>query len=78
MIEVLTALQCTQLGLLYSGLGLEEPTNNIVKDVAVTCILLGELTKPTQVDGMHTLKRFVAEVQDTMRFEGLEKVPLRS
>lgn len=74
----MTALQRTQLGLLYSGLGLEEPTNNIVKDVAVTRILLDELTKPTQVDGMHTLKRFVAEVQDTVRFEGLEKVPLRS
>lgn len=38
--------------------------------------LLGEFTKPTQLDGVHTSKRFVVEVQDVIRFEGLEDVPI--
>ena len=75
-IEVRVALRCTQRGLFYSGLGLEEPTDDIAEDVAVTRTLLGEFLKPTQLDGMHTPKGFVAEVQDVLTFKGLEDVLL--
>ena len=57
-----------QLGLLYSGLGLEEPIDDIVEDVPITRILLNEFTKPNQVVGVHIPKLFVVEVQDAIRF----------
>ena len=42
----------------------------------VTRPLLGEFTNSNQLDSEHIPKRFVAEIQDAMRFEGLKDVPL--
>lgn len=77
-IEVLARLRNTQLDILYSGLGLKDPTDDIVDDIAVSRTLLGEFAKPTQLDAVHTPKGFVAEVQDALSFEGLEDVPPQS
>jgi len=52
-IEVLVALWCTQLGLLYKDLGLKE---YIAKDVAGGRALEVELPHYTQLDGMHAPK----------------------
>lgn len=76
-IQVLARLRNTQLDILYSGLGLRDPTDDIVDDIAVSRTLLGEFAKPTQLDAVHTPKGFVAEVQDALSFEGLEDVPPR-
>lgn len=42
----------------------------------VTHTLLGEFTNSNQLDSVNTPKKFVAKVQNAMRFEGLKDVPL--
>lgn len=53
VVDVLALLRRTQLGLLYSGLGLEERIDDIVEDIPVTRILLNEFMKPNHVVGEH-------------------------
>ena len=53
-IEVLTSLRSTQLSLLSSGLGLEDPTDDIAEDVPLIGTLVGEFTNPVQADEVHT------------------------
>lgn len=77
-IEMLAVLRRTQLNLLYNGLGLQEPTYDIVEDIFVTHTLVGEFTKTPLVDGLHTPRGLVAEVEDAMRCEGLDDDPLDS
>ena len=77
VVDVLVGFRRTQLNLIYCGLGLEKPTDDIADDVPITRTLLGEFTKPIQHVGIHTMKGFVAEVQDDVRFEGLEDMLLR-
>ena len=71
-VELLATLRRTQLSLVYSGLGLEDPTDDIVDDVRVTHTLVGEFTPAAHVGDQHTPKGFVYEVQDAMRIEGLD------
>ena len=78
VIDVLAVLRRTQLDLVQCGLGLQEPTDDIVEDVLVTHMLVGEITQTPAVDGLHTPRRFVAEVEDAMRCEGLEDNPIAS
>ena len=69
-IEVLGSLRRTQLNLLYSGLGLQDPTYDIAEDVAATRTLVGEFPTSIQGSGLHSPRGFVAEVQDAMNMEG--------
>ena len=69
-IEVLGSLRRTQLNLLYSGLGLQDPTDDIAEDVAATRTLVGEFPTSIQGSGLHSPRGFVAEVQDAMNMEG--------
>ena len=68
-IDVMSALRRTQLDLVHCGLGLQEPKYDIMEDVLVTHTLVGEFTKTPLVDGLHTPRGFVAEVEDAMRCE---------
>lgn len=77
-IELLSALRCTPLSLLYSGLGLEDPTDDIAEDVPLMRTLVGKYTKPIERDEVHTPRGFVAEIQDALRLKGPEDVPFRS
>ena len=74
-INLLASLRHTQLSLLYNGLGLQKPTDDIADDMAVTCTLVGEFATSIQGGGRYTPKGFVAEVQDAMNLEGLDYVP---
>lgn len=75
-IEFLASFRRTQLNLLLSGLGLQEPTDDIAEDVAATRTLIGEFPKSIQGSGLHSPKGFVTEVQDAMNMEGLDLVVL--
>ena len=77
-VEALATLRCTQLDLLYCGLRLQEPTDDIVDDVPVMNTLVGEFTPVTPADVLHTPRGFVAEVHDAMRVEGLDDDHLAS
>lgn len=77
-IEILSALRSTQLRLLYAGLGVEDPGDDIAEDVPLMRTLVGEFAKPIEGDEVHTPKGFVAEVQDALRCEGPEDAPLPS
>lgn len=71
-IEQLKSLRRLQLSLLYSGLGLEDPTDDIAEDVALVRTLVGEFTKPVQAQEVQLPGGFVAEVQDALRTEGTD------
>ena len=75
VIDALTTLRRTQLSLFYTAMGLQEPTDDIAEDVAVTHKLLGELHTSIQEHGRHNPKGFVAEVQDAMQLELPTYVP---
>lgn len=74
-VEVLASLRRIQLGLLYTGVGLQDPTDDIADDVAATRALVGEFATSIQGGGSQPLKGFVAEVQDAMTLEGHAGVP---
>jgi hypothetical protein len=69
-IEFLSSLRQTQLNLLYCGLGLQEPTDDIADDVTVARTLVGEFPESVPGCGRDATKGFVAEVQDAMKLEG--------
>lgn len=71
-IEVLTHVRSTQLSLFYSGLGLQDPTDDIADDVPLMRSLLGEFPTPLQAVAVHTPRGFVAEVQVAMHFEDVQ------
>lgn len=71
-IDLMKALRKIQLSLLYSGLGLEDPTDDIADDVPLIRTLVGEFTKPVQANEGDTPRGFVAEVQDALNSEGIE------
>jgi hypothetical protein len=75
---VLGGVRRTQVGLLYSALKLQEPTDDIVDDLPVMQTLFGEFIPPTPEDGLHTPRGFVAEVQDALRFEARHDAHLTS
>jgi len=71
-IEVLTYVRSTVLNMLYSGLGLQDPTDDIADDVPLMRTLVGEFPKPLQASEVHTPRGFVAEVQVAMHFEEVQ------
>ena len=74
-IEILSSVRETQLNLLYSGLGLQTPSDDIAEDVTATCTFLGEFVDCKQCLGNPPPNGFIAEVQDAMKLEGLDCVP---
>jgi hypothetical protein len=71
-IEVLTYVRTTGLNMLYSGLGLQDPTDDIADDVPLMRTLVGEFPKPLQPAEVHTPRGFVTEVQVAMHAEEVQ------
>ena len=77
VIELLSSLRSTQLNLLYCGLGLQQPTDDIAEDVAATRTLVGEFRVSIHGGDLQSTKGFIAEVQDAMTMDGrvVEVIP---
>jgi hypothetical protein len=50
VVDTIAALRNTQLNLLYCGLGLDEPTDDIASDVLSTMTLVGEFPQASELN----------------------------
>jgi hypothetical protein len=73
--EGLVQLRETQLRLIYSGLGLQEPTSDIAADVPCARLLLGEFLGCRRSPNSCG---FVADVQEALSLDSLDSIPLPS
>jgi hypothetical protein len=75
VVDGLKGLRHMQLSMLYYGLRLEDPTDDVVPDVEVTWMLLDEFPVYAQVNHVHTrLVGFVVKVEEDYRTSpGLHK-----
>lgn len=64
--ELLLAFRATQLRLLNCGFGLKDPTMDIMLDVHVTRLLIGEFQLSPKLSPLDSHKIFVVKVQDAI------------
>ena len=76
MQEELINLRMTQLHLLYCGLGLEEPTDDIATDVACVGSLMGELSALDSITRSRSGFGLVTKVQEALGLDSLDSIPM--
>lgn len=76
--ERLLELRRTQLNIFYSGLGVEEPADDVAADVPAARLLLGEFPALSPSRRSPTSHGFVADVQEALSLDSLDNIPLPS
>ena len=78
VVDTITAFRNTQLNLLYCGLGLDEPTDDIASDVLSTLTLVGEFPQASDLISENHQKNYVHAVEEAIGVDAIENVPMPS
>ena len=71
-------LRRTQLNIFYSGLGVEEPADDVAADVPAARLLLGKFPASSPCRRSLASHGFVADVQEALSLDSLDNIPLPS
>ena len=77
-VDTIAALKNTQLNLMYCGLGLNEPIDDIASDVLSTLTLVGEFPQVFQLLSEIKPKNYMHDVEEAIMLDGLKNVPMSS
>ena len=78
VVDTIVAFRNTQLNLIYCGLGLDEPTDDIASDVLSTMTLVGEFSQASQLLPETRPKSYVHAIEEAIGLDAIENISMPS
>jgi hypothetical protein len=78
VVDTIAALRNTQFNMMYCGLGLDEPIDDIASNVLSTLTLVGEFPQASELLLGNTPKSYVHVVEEAIVLDAIENVHIPS